>query len=190
MSEFISKYEFGDISVNFILNNKKRAVMILLPNDMECDFFTEKNMGVYERSSLANLQLECYNAGMFSNSFKLSETLSLLKFKEQYTEEIKLLKKGYSLRNISKITGTSINTIRKCKALIWFCFVNSFWYIWTYHIRCLTYWTTEVANRGDGKPSDRRRKNDICEQSGYITNWYGIYQKTKYKIDDIIYNMI
>ena len=87
MSKFISKYEFGDISVNFILNNKKRAVMILLPNDMECDFFTEKNMGVYERSSLANLQLECYNAGMFSNSFKLSETLSLLKFKEQYTEE-------------------------------------------------------------------------------------------------------
>ncbi len=38
--------------------------------------------------------------------------------KEQYVEEIKLLKKGYSLRNISKITGTSINTIRKCRALI------------------------------------------------------------------------
>lgn len=38
--------------------------------------------------------------------------------REQYTEEIKLLKKGYSLRNISKITGTSINTIRKCKNLI------------------------------------------------------------------------
>lgn len=38
--------------------------------------------------------------------------------REQYTEEIKLLKKGYSLRNISKITGTSINTIRKCKGLI------------------------------------------------------------------------
>lgn len=38
--------------------------------------------------------------------------------REQYIEEIKLLKKGYSLRNISKITGTSINTIRKCKSLI------------------------------------------------------------------------
>ena len=38
--------------------------------------------------------------------------------REQYTEEIKLLKKGYSLRNISKITGTSINTIRQCKSLI------------------------------------------------------------------------
>ena len=38
--------------------------------------------------------------------------------KTQYIEEIKLLRKGYSLRNISKITGTSINTIRKCKSLI------------------------------------------------------------------------
>ena len=37
---------------------------------------------------------------------------------EQYAEEIKLLKKGISLRNISKITGTSINTIRKCKSLV------------------------------------------------------------------------
>ena len=38
--------------------------------------------------------------------------------KEQYVEEIKLLKKGYSLRNISKITGTSINTLRKCKSIL------------------------------------------------------------------------
>lgn len=35
--------------------------------------------------------------------------------KEQYAEEIRLLRKGISLRNISKITGTSINTIRKCQ---------------------------------------------------------------------------
>ena len=36
--------------------------------------------------------------------------------KEQYKEEIKLLRKGYSLRNISAITGTSVNTLRKIKA--------------------------------------------------------------------------
>ncbi|WP_281669260.1 recombinase family protein [Segatella buccae] len=36
---------------------------------------------------------------------------------EQYAEEIRLLKKGISLRNICKITGTSVNTIRKCKSL-------------------------------------------------------------------------
>ena len=38
--------------------------------------------------------------------------------KEQYMEEMKLLKKGYSLRNVYKITGTSINTLQKIKKLI------------------------------------------------------------------------
>lgn len=38
--------------------------------------------------------------------------------KTQYIEDIKLLRKGYSLRNIQKITGTSVNTLRKVKALI------------------------------------------------------------------------
>ena len=38
--------------------------------------------------------------------------------REQYAEEIRLLRKGISLRNISKITGTSINTIRKCQNFI------------------------------------------------------------------------
>lgn len=38
--------------------------------------------------------------------------------KEQYAEEIRLLRKGISLRNISKITGKSVNTIRKCKEFI------------------------------------------------------------------------
>jgi DNA invertase Pin-like site-specific DNA recombinase len=38
--------------------------------------------------------------------------------KEQYAEEIRLLRKGISLRNISKITGTSINTIRKCQCFL------------------------------------------------------------------------
>ena len=38
--------------------------------------------------------------------------------REQYAEEIRLLRKGISLRNISKITGSSVNTIRKCKALL------------------------------------------------------------------------
>ncbi|NDW10785.1 recombinase family protein [Dysgonomonas sp. 520] len=38
--------------------------------------------------------------------------------KNQYSEDIKLLKKGYSLRNIQKITGTSLNTLQKVKQLI------------------------------------------------------------------------
>lgn len=37
--------------------------------------------------------------------------------KEEYAEEIRLLKKGYSLRNVAKITSTSVNTLRKLSAL-------------------------------------------------------------------------
>lgn len=38
--------------------------------------------------------------------------------KDEYSEEIRLLKKGYSLRNIAKITKTSVNTIRKIQKII------------------------------------------------------------------------
>lgn len=37
------------------------------------------------------------------------------KMREQYAKEISLLRKGYSLRNIHEITGTSIMTIRKVR---------------------------------------------------------------------------
>ena len=36
---------------------------------------------------------------------------------EEYKEEIKLLRKKISLRNVCKLTGTSINTLRKLKSL-------------------------------------------------------------------------
>ena len=38
-------------------------------------------------------------------------------YKQQYSKEISLLRKGISLRNISAITGTSVNTLRKIKDL-------------------------------------------------------------------------
>lgn len=36
-------------------------------------------------------------------------------YKQQYSKEISLLKKGISLRNITAITGTSVNTLRRLK---------------------------------------------------------------------------
>lgn len=39
-------------------------------------------------------------------------------FHIEYAEEMRLLKKGISLRNVSKLTGTSVNTLRKCRALL------------------------------------------------------------------------
>ena len=35
--------------------------------------------------------------------------------KEEYAEELRLLRKGYSLANVSKLTGTAINTLRKVR---------------------------------------------------------------------------
>lgn len=42
---------------------------------------------------------------------------NLESYKSQYQREISMLKKGISLRNISALTGTSVNTIRKVKNL-------------------------------------------------------------------------
>lgn len=47
------------------------------------------------------------------STYRKSET----EYKEQYRKEISLLRKGLSLKNISSITGTSVNTIRKLREL-------------------------------------------------------------------------
>ena len=38
--------------------------------------------------------------------------------REEYTEVLSLLEKGFSLRKISKMTGVSVNTIKKCRGLL------------------------------------------------------------------------
>ena len=39
-------------------------------------------------------------------------------YKQQYSKEISLLRKGISLRNVSAICGTSVNTLRKLKGIV------------------------------------------------------------------------
>ena len=46
-------------------------------------------------------------------SYRKSE----IAYREQYSREISLLKKGISLRNVSSLTGTSVNTLRKIRSL-------------------------------------------------------------------------
>ena len=38
-------------------------------------------------------------------------------YKEQYQKELTLLRKGISLRNVSQLTNTSMNTLRKLKSM-------------------------------------------------------------------------
>ena len=39
-------------------------------------------------------------------------------YKDQYQKEITLLRKGISLRNVQKITGTSLGTLQKVKKFV------------------------------------------------------------------------
>ena len=49
-----------------------------------------------------------------SSSYRKSEQA----YREQYSKQLTLMRKGVSLRNISKLTSTSINTLRKLKSFL------------------------------------------------------------------------
>ena len=55
------------------------------------------------------------NGGKVGRKQGYTKTVDAMK--EEYAEEIRLLRKGISLRNISKITHTSVNTLRKIRDL-------------------------------------------------------------------------
>ena len=55
------------------------------------------------------------NGGKVGRKQGYTKTVDAMK--EEYAEEIRLLKKGISLRNVSKITKTSVNTLRKIRDL-------------------------------------------------------------------------
>lgn len=74
-----------------------------------------------ERSLIRSRMESGYNhhrANGGSVGRKIGYRKSNEQMKQQYTEEIKLLRKGLSLMNIYRITGTSVNTLRKIKTLI------------------------------------------------------------------------
>jgi DNA invertase Pin-like site-specific DNA recombinase len=49
-----------------------------------------------------------------SSSYRKSEQA----YREQYSKQLTLMRKGVSLRNISILTSTSINTLRKLKSFL------------------------------------------------------------------------
>ena len=55
------------------------------------------------------------NGGKVGRKQGYTKTVDAMK--EEYAEEIRLLRKGISLRNVSKITHTSVNTLRKVRDL-------------------------------------------------------------------------
>jgi hypothetical protein len=54
--------------------------------------------------------------------YKLGKPLGYKKpeeeYRQQYSKELSLLRKGISLRNVQQLTGTSVGTLRKIKQYI------------------------------------------------------------------------
>lgn len=129
----LSRRAVDFLSIIEIFNEKKISLYIhqngletLLPNG-EINPIATLVLGILaqfngmERSLIRSRMESGYNnfrnnggvVGRKTGYRKTSEQM-----KEEYAEEIRLLKKGYSLRNISKITKTSVNTIRRIQKFI------------------------------------------------------------------------
>ncbi|MBD5172071.1 MAG: recombinase family protein [Bacteroidales bacterium] len=128
----LSRRAVDFLSIIEIFNEKKISLYIhqngletLLPNG-EINPIATLVLGILaqfnsmERSLIRSRMESGYNnfrnnGGVVGRKTGYRKTADQMK--EEYAEEIRLLKKGYSLRNISKITHTSVNTLRKLNTL-------------------------------------------------------------------------
>lgn len=128
----LSRRAVDFLSIIEIFNEKKISLYIhqngletLLPNS-EINPIATLVLGILaqfnsmERSLIRSRMESGYNnyrnnGGVVGRKVGYRKTNEQMK--EEYAEEIRLLKRGYSLRNIAKITKTSVNTLRKLSAL-------------------------------------------------------------------------
>ena len=110
ISLFIQNYNIETLTLTKEINPMSQFLITILAEvaRMERKTIRERVASGYEN----------YRAAGNKVGRKTGYTKSDEMMKEQYVEEIKLLKKNYSLRNINKITGTSLNTLQKIKKLI------------------------------------------------------------------------
>ena len=128
----LSRRAVDFLSIIEIFNEKKISLYIhqngletLLPNG-EINPIATLVLGILEQfnsmeRSLIRSRMESGYNNYRNNGGVVGRKIGYRKTNEQmkneYSEEIRLLKKGYSLRNIAKITKTSVNTLRKLNAL-------------------------------------------------------------------------
>lgn len=128
----LSRRAVDFLSIIEIFNEKKISLYIhqngletLLPNG-EINPIATLVLGILaqfnsmERSLIRSRMESGYNnyrrnGGTVGRKTGYRKTIEQMR--DEYAEEIRLLKKGYSLRNIAKITHTSVNTLRKLNAL-------------------------------------------------------------------------
>lgn len=110
ISLFIQNYHIETLNDNGTINTMSQFLITILA---EVARMERKTIRERVESGYKNYRANGGKVGR-KEGYRKSD----IDMKEQYAEEIRLLRKGISLRNISKITGTSINTIRKCQNFV------------------------------------------------------------------------
>lgn len=110
ISLFIQNYHIETLNENGTINAMSQFLITILA---EVARMERKTIRERVESGYKNYRANGGKVGR-KEGYRKSD----IDMKEQYAEEIRLLRKGISLRNISKITGTSINTIRKCQNFV------------------------------------------------------------------------
>ncbi len=110
ISLYIQNYHIETLTENGVINPMSQFLITILA---EVARMERKTIRERVESGYKNYRANGGKVGR-KEGYRKSD----IEMKEQYAEEIRLLRKGISLRNISKITGTSINTIRKCQVFI------------------------------------------------------------------------
>ena len=105
ISLYIENYHIETLTVERKVNPMSQFLITILA---EVARMERKTIKERMDSGYQNYRASGGNVGRKQGYRKPDETM-----KTEYAEEIRLLKKGYSLRNVAKLTNTSINTLRK-----------------------------------------------------------------------------
>lgn len=114
VSLFVKNYNLETLNPDGSVNSATSLICTILLEVASMERLTLKERITSGRNHyIAKCRKEGIKMGRPASYRKSDEA-----YKQQYSKEISLLKKGISLRNISAICGTSVNTIRKLKNII------------------------------------------------------------------------
>lgn len=114
VSLYVKNYNLSTLNPDGTVNQVASLICTILLEIASMERLTTKERMTSGRNQyIAKCRKEGIKMGRPS-TYRKSENA----YKQQYSKEISLLKKGISLRNITAITGTSVNTLRRLKTII------------------------------------------------------------------------
>lgn len=114
VSLFVKNYNLETLNPDGSVNSATSLICTILLEVASMERLTLKERITSGRNQyIAKCRKEGIKMGRPATYRKSTEA-----YRQQYSKEISLLKKGISLRNITAITGTSVNTLRRLKAFI------------------------------------------------------------------------